>query len=239
MSTIHTLSRPYRRYRLGDVTSTSAAPNPAWYSMLAWFRASELGLSDGAPVSSWPSLVGTIVATAGSAPTYRTTAGPGGVGSTLWSGNRLVMSPTLNLTTAAWTVAAVVTSTADGQLLGNSANNWQMRKYRSGANVISVYNGGTDIQSSTFGTVYNNPVVCWWVYSASGIAFYENETPRGGPSGWSTYPGNLDWIGQTSYGGNWSGYVSEICIWNVTLNATQISGLYTNYFSPRYNNIFV
>lgn len=240
MSTIHTLSRPYRRYRLGDVTSTSATVNPGWYSLTQWWRASDLALSDGASVSSWASIVGSSVATAGAAPTYRSIAGPGSVPSVLWGGSQyLNVSPTINLTVSEWTVAAVVTSAADGQLLGNSSNNWQMRKLRSGANNISVYNGGTDIQSNTFTTAGPNPVLCWWVYNASGITFYENQTARGGPTAWATYGGNLDYMGRTSYGGNWSGYTSEICIWNVTLNATQISNLYMNYFAPRYNNIFV
>lgn len=241
MSTIHTLSRPYRRYRLGDVTSTSATANPAWYSLLAWWRASDLALADGASVSTWNSIVGSSVASAGSAPTYKTTAGPGGVPSVLWSGGStyLNITPSLSLNLSTWTVGAVVISNGDGQLLGSSGVNYQMRKFRSGANNISVYNNSVDVQSNTFTTVYNNAVVCWWVYSGAGISFYENQTARGGPTGWSTYSSPIDQMGRTSYGGNWSGYTSEICVWDVTLPPAAISTLYLNYFVPRYNNVFV
>jgi hypothetical protein len=237
MSQVHTLGRTYRRYHVNDYAASSASPTPAWYSLIAWFRATDLVLADGGPVTSWPSSVGTIVASAGSAPAYKVSAGPGSKPSVLWNADNLTISPTLNLTTAAWTVAAVVQSNGDGHVLGHSSINYQMRKYRSSVNNISVYNNSTDIQSSGFATVYNNPVLCWWVYNASVISFYENQTARGG-AGWSTFGSNLDKLGATSYGGNWAGYMSEICVWNVAFSLTQISQLYTAYFSPRYGNVF-
>ena len=178
-----------------------------------------------------------VIIISGSAPSYKAATGPGSKPSVLWSGNYLALSPTLDLTTAAWTVGAVVLSNGDGQLLGHSSNNFQVRKYRPNANNISVYNGSVDIQSSAFTTVFNNAVVCWWVYSGGSISYYENQTARGGGS-WTTFSSNLDRMGSTSFGGNWAGYMSEICVWNVAFSAAQVAQLYTSYFSPRFGNVF-
>ena len=112
-----------------------------------------------------------------------------------------------------------------------------MRKFRSGANTISVYNGTSEVVSNTFSGVASAPTVCWYVQNSSNIAFYESAATRGG-AGYANYTQTHNEMGHTGIGGTLSGAIVELCAWKQALTPTQISSLFSTYFNLRYPGVF-
>lgn len=85
---------------------------------------------------------------------------------------------------------------------------------------------------------YNAANLVWWVFNSNTISFYEGQTSKGGPTAWNNYGGDLNYMGRTSYGGYWNGYISEICIWDSALSQAQVTILYNGYFKEKYVGVF-
>jgi hypothetical protein len=239
---VHILSRSNRRYNVNDyaVAPGTGGDRPSNYSLLAWWRASDLSgiYTNGQTVVTWNSVGSTYVASAVNTPTYTAADIANGPTVTFNGSSYFTLSPSLNLTIANWTVAVVCHIGQDSEVMGNNTGNYQMRKFRSGANTISVYNGTSEDVSSGFSSTGAQPVICWYVFGGNTISYYENTYTRGGPNGWTTYPVAMNELGTTGIGGTAVGGISEYCIWNVTLNSSQISSLFATYFQVRYPNVF-
>jgi hypothetical protein len=239
---LHTLSRS-RRYSINDygMTTPFRGDTPSNYNLIAWWKASSLlgTYTDGQTVVSWPDVTAAVTATAVNTPTFATNDAGFGKPAVVFNGSSYFnLSPSVNLTDAntagTWTVAFVIRTTADSQVLGVGGQNVQMRRRRSGANNISVYNGSSEVTSTTFSGDINSPSLCWYVASAATIRFYESAATRGGPSGWSNYVHQHNQLGTTGIGGTMSGAVAELCIWKQALTADQITSLYSTYFTVQY-----
>ncbi len=237
---VHTLSRS-RRYSINDyaITPGSGGDRPSNYSLLHWWRASDLSgiYSNGQTIVTWNSVGSTCVASAVNTPTYTASDIANSPTVTFNGSSYFTLSPSINFNLPGWTVAVVCHVGADSEVMGSSAGNYQMRKFRSGANVLSVYNGSSEDVSDGLSSGANQAVICWYVYSTNVISYYENTYTRGS-HGWSTYPVAFDRLATTGIGGTLTGGVSEYCIWNVTLNSSQISSLFSTYFQVRYPNVF-
>jgi hypothetical protein len=241
---------------VGNVYSNTAslsiaAPSPSDYPLMAWWRASDLTLSVGTPIESstnWKTIVGNYTASGNvsSGPTYeinQNSSQPGVVFNGI--NQSLSINPPLDFTSAGhptFAIAVVCHASIDGIIFGNSTINMQIRKFRIGANDISMYGGpidNSDRPSSIFSSSASQPVVCWWQHDMPPEAtFYENKYNRGGPASWVEFENVFNEMGATSFGGYTNASISEICIWSSSINQTAVTNLFDNYFKPRYPNVF-
>jgi hypothetical protein len=243
---VHTLSKTGRRYSINDYSATSPTRGdaPGNYNLLGWWRADDLGLAGGATVVTWISVVNSIVATSVNSPTYAT-ADIAGKPTVTFPGSAYfnLGSPYLNLTDAStggnWTIACVCHASVDSEIVGVAGQNLQVRKFRSGTNNISIYTGGSDVQSNTFTSTANQAVICWWVHNSSGnMLWYENKYTRGSTTGYANFPSTHNQIGTSGIGGTMTGGMAELCVWRAALTGVQITSLFDTYFQVRYPGVF-
>jgi hypothetical protein len=250
MSQLHTLHRGGKRFYLNDYGSNTVTPYS--YPLIAWWKSSAITYANPTVLSGslvpWRTIDGGGYLASGSTstgPTYQITSSviPSLNNSlVVFNSQNLAVIPSLNLTNSLFTMAVVCYSSAEGVIFGNSTTNLQVRKFRSGVNNISIYDGVTEAISSTFSTVAGNPVVCWYQHVSSGgvVNFYENQTARGTSVAWRGFSSTgLDRMcGNLAAPTSFVGGISEIIIWRYVLSLDEVKNMYLNYFKLNYPGAF-
>lgn len=227
----------------------AAAPvTPASFGTLnSWWKADSLSLSDGTAVGNgsttdWLDSSGNgntlTQPTSGQRPLFKT-AIYNGLPTIRFdaSDDRLHFTNAFSRATqTAFTIMAVCQANGDQIVYGHlTTGNNQIRRLRSGANVISAYFGVQDTPSSTFSTTLGNLCCCFWrrtTGTGNVITYRENKTSRGV----STDTGQVDLnrMGVTSFGSKFNGDMCESAIWTTLLSDADCDSLYDNYLKTRW-----
>jgi hypothetical protein len=112
-------------------------------------------------------------------------------------------------------------------------SNQQIRRFRSGANLISIYaEAGGEAISNTFSSSVTQSALCTWNYNSPNITMYEG----GNKLDTEGYAGDgqlLSAIGYNRYG--WAtGHIVELLLWTSSLSDAQLDGLHNGYWRQKY-----
>jgi len=143
----------------------------------------------------------------------------------------LGMSNSITLGNCTILVAYKSSAGADGNVLGNTGINRQVRINRSAANQCSFYDGTTEAISATFSTSITSRRLVTWRRSGSAVDFYENVTPQTG--GTSSNSVVLNNVGNAS-GIFFAGLLYEVAVYSRALSNAEIVNLYNSYFKSRW-----
>jgi hypothetical protein len=131
------------------------------------------------------------------------------------------------------TLFAVVTNSASNAMVAGSSgagDNHQWRLTYGGANTVSMYNGSSELQSSTLATSLTSFSVLTFSFGATG-AIYQNGTSYGsGSVGGTTH---LNAIGKSGVGNPLSGDLAEIVVYNSQLGTTDRQNI-EDYLGAKY-----
>lgn len=212
--------------------------------IIAWWKADSFSLADGTAIggagNEWQDQSSNnrdaTQGTGANQPLFKTNIF-GAMPSIRFDGSNDVLEfSEINLgANAAFTVLLVGKSLngVDGEILGHSVQNRQVRVNRSGDDV-SFFGGTLEGISTTFGSALTNVKLISWIVAGTDISFRENKTARGTMIGIGGNTIELNRIGRTSFGGfpNWD--IGEIILYSTILSAATIDGLYDTYFQPKW-----
>lgn len=222
-------------------------PPSDFSGLAAWWKADSLSLADGTAIDTWTDSSGNgkdATATLTARPVFKTNIF-GSLPAVRFDGSNDFFSftsiPLGNFgTNPVFTLIHVGTQTADGVLIGFSANNMQLGRVNYLANTlkVAVYFGTATDVSSDFGSALSNlKMTSIRQAAANGTGkFRENKTARS--VGWSEDAsiGDADAnrIGRASFGQFIAGDIAELCLWTTSLSDTDVDCMYTGYFQPKY-----
>jgi hypothetical protein len=222
--------------------------NPGIYGgLLGWWDASVLGFADNTSIDAsshqWPDLSGNAnhltQSAAGNQPVCKTGAinslrvvrFDGGVSP---NNDKLEFTNPLALS-GDFTVIAVGLVNADSIILGNSGANQQLRRYRSSAETMSIFDGSIDVVSSTLGTAHNAVHCMTWRRSGINLKMRENKTDRtsGTPTSGLTY--TLNRMGVTSpVFSQLNGDIGEVIVYSQNRTDGEMDSIYDTYLKPKW-----
>lgn len=141
-----------------------------------------------------------------------------------------IVSPsTLPSATSSWTVEAWVNSAGLTHVLtwGDSAGNYVLCEINSG--IYSDDQAGY-IAGSTTGWVANTTYMYAWVYNGTSLSLYLNGSLVAGPTThtFGSWTGNSAFMASNMAGGDTSGTIGFVEIFNIAKNGTQISTDYSS-----------
>lgn len=222
--------------------ASSSGAGPAGFSnLLAWWKSDSFSLSDGTAIggvgNEWLDQSGNVnhltQAVAGARPLFKTNIF-GSMPSIRFDGTDDELSMTSTLVIPVFTIIGIAAVSADSGLLGKSDNTFQIRIFRSGANVISYYDGVGDLVSDTFAIVSTDARMMTWRREADNdVLFRENKTDQSAGAT-STLTIGLNRVGRLSYGQFLTGDIGEIVIYGAERTNAELDALYEGYFKPRW-----
>ena len=237
--------------QLWEIVSTSSSIGPTMSptdipGLIAWFRAEDLSaLGEAGKVgtgsASWfdhlSSSVSASQTNVAVQPYYTTTKLAGGKSAVHFdqSFTGLYLNKTYTLPSTGWTVMMLHKGNGnDAFLLGRDGVNIQFRRFRSGANTISAYNGGFDTVSEPLSSsTTQSMVIVWATTGANVLSMYEGKRYVGGGV-FNAGSSIIDSICDTEFSLHNTCSVAEICIWSGSLDSTQVTNLYNNYWYQKY-----
>ena len=228
---------------------TAAAVTPATYSNLeAWWKADSLSLTNSAPVGGtgieWQDESSNnrdgTQGTAGARPLFKTSIF-GSMPAIRFDGSDDTLAFTPDISKGAnddYSVLIVGKSlnSTDGELLGHSVTNIQVRVNRSAGPTVSFFGNSIEAISDAFSNSLTNVHLITWRTdgTADTTSFRENKTARGSGLGTGNSELKLNRIARTSFGGfaNWD--IAEIVVYSRRLTDAEVDNLYDNYFKTRW-----
>jgi len=221
---------------------------PTDYGNLAgWWDADYLTYADATPIDNasakWTDRSGNnnhlVQATAGNQPQVKTNIINGRKivrfdGASSPNNDKLSFTSTISLT-GDFTIIVVGLVTNDSILFGNSAANQQFRRWRSGVENISIYDGSSDQQSQTFSTAHGSVHAMGWRRTGTALKFRENITNRTGTPTATSLTFTLDRMGITNpVFSMLAGDIAEAIIYTAYRTDAEVDNLYTNYLKAKW-----
>lgn len=229
--------------------SASSITPSSYTGLMGWWKADSFSLSDGTAIggtgNEWidqsTNSRNATQSSAGLRPLFKINIF-GSKPAIKFDGSDDILSIT-SMTLDAHTIFCVGSVTADSQLLGSNIDgNTQVRIKRSGANVISYFDGTHQPISDAFSAAANVGRLMVWRKTVAGggdtwMAF-EGKTPRitGSPpalgSGFTIHLNEIG--GNLNIFAFMAGYVGELVVYNESRTDLEVAALYDGYFSGRW-----
>lgn len=216
---------------------------PASFAGLTrWYKADSFALADGTAIggggNTWTDL------SAFAAPLSQAAVGQRPVFKTNIVGTMPVVrfspgsSQYLSMTAvglSAYTFIVIGSFNSDSMTFGSDAFNYQVRVKRSGANNMSNYFGGSDVQSTALTNPANTIRMLTWRRNGGVCTWRENTTSASiaADSGDATPQFNA--FGRASFGGFLDGDIGEMVAYDNELSDANLDSLYNDYFKARWS----
>jgi hypothetical protein len=229
------------KYGISSAVDSIAAVTPASFSGLAaWYKADQLVLNDGDPVSTWADQSGNsrdITAAGATRPTYKSAGLNSKPSVRFTTSNSLSLAADLTVAANTSLSGIVVASySADCTCLGHASDNVQFRARRGGVNVMGMFaNGGNEAVSATFARAVGAAYAGTWRRNVTLVGNFFNNGDAGAVT--SVGSAQFRWrsLGGNPFGISMAGDISEFCFWSGTyLTDAQVMNLYETYFRDRW-----
>lgn len=132
-----------------------------------------------------------------------------------------------------YTVLCAASITADSYLFGPVLVNQQIRINRSGANILSVYDGDTEGLSTTLPNAASSVRLMVWRRLIPTTYFYQGSTLCGS-TGNASLEIDISLMAASWVLGFFNGDLAETCAYTGDIGTTAIASLYNNYFKVKY-----